>query len=176
MTLLAKRYARALFAAAEEAGATETVAADLGALREALAGEAGEIVLSPATSGTVRRQALDGLTGSAHELTRNLVGVALERRREAMLPELAGVFEQLMLDKAGIVVGELETALELGAGERKALETIAADLVGKTVRLEVRENPELLGGIRLRLGNTLYDGSVSCALAELHKQLLQTSL
>jgi F-type H+-transporting ATPase subunit delta len=176
MSLLAKRYARALFAAAEEAGATETIAADLRALHEALAGEAGEIVLSPATSGALRRQALGELTGSAHELTRNLVGIVLERRRQAMLSDLAGAFEQLMLDKAGIVAGELETARELDASERKALEKTAAELVGRTVQLEVRHNPELLGGIRLRVGNTLYDGSVACALAELEKQMLQTSL
>lgn len=177
MSLLARRYARALFESTEEAAATGSVSSDLAALRDAFDDpELRAVVLDPDTTGSVRRKALAKVTANAHELTRNLVGVVLERRRQALLPDLHAAFEALALEKQGIVTGQLETALPLADAERATIERTAAKLVGKTVRLEVRENRDLLGGIRLRVGNTLYDGSVQTALAELEKHLLQGSL
>ena len=74
MSLLAKRYARALFEAAEEKGAIEAVAADLAAIEVAFAEpQVRAMLLDPETPRATRQAALNKVVSSGHELTRNLI-------------------------------------------------------------------------------------------------------
>ena len=70
------------------------------------------------------------------------------------------------------VDGILETPRPLSDAEVASLATLASSLSGLKVTLAVKDNPDLIGGVRLRVGNTLYDGSVQAALQQLEKQLL----
>ena len=76
----------------------------------------------------------------------------------------------------GKVVGVVETAKLIDEAGIKVLEAHAAKLTGKNVTLEVEFNSDLIGGVRLRLGNTLYDGSVATILEDLERSLMEAPI
>lgn len=174
MSLLARRYATALFEVAETRGVTTAVLADLDKLSALFGTSEGRAFLSdPNTS----RSKLEAFLGRALEggdqVTRNVVGVILERRREQVLPALAAELRAMAQSKAGEAVAIVETARPLTEGDQTALREQLARLTGKRIVFEVRDNPDLLGGVRVRVGNTLYDGSLLGELEALQQTLLQ---
>ena len=177
MTLLARRYAEALYALADERGAVDAVGADLLALHEALASPAARaVVQSPDVTEPERRQVLARLTEGRDQLVGNLVGVLHHRRRLEVLFELQPAWRSLVMAARGEVDGVAESAHALGDDELAALEGLAGRLSGKKVRLTVAIRPELLGGVRLRIGNVLYDGSLRATLDQLETRLSQAAV
>lgn len=177
MTLLGKRYAQALHALAGERNAVDAVEQDLAALHQALASkEARAVVLSPDIGAGERAGLLDKLAAGRSELVRNTIGVLQHRRRLEVLFELYPEFRALVMVARGEIEGVAETAHELGDAEIAGLQALAQKLTGKRVRLAVRVQPETLGGVRLRLGNVLYDGSLRLALDQLEQRLAQASI
>ena len=173
MSVLGKRYAAALFQAASDAAAIDQVAADLGRVAAALRdGEVRAILFDPWTP----RAALERIVGGGHELTRNVISVLLGRRRESILPELEEAFADLVRQARGEAVGVVETAKAISDDELRAIEACASATVGAKVSLSVDLNPDLIGGIRVRVGNTLYDGSVATALEDLERRLVEAPL
>lgn len=173
MSLLAKRYARALFLAAAERDATDRVESDLDALATACADpEIGAILFAPEVPTHVKERALvELLAEHAHELTRNLVRVLLGRRRLALLPRLREPYRALVREARGEVEGLLETAWPLSAEEVAEIERALSEMEQRKVSLTVRENPDLIGGVRVTIGTTLYDASVVAALEEMERAL-----
>jgi F-type H+-transporting ATPase subunit delta len=172
MSLLANRYARALFEAALAQDAVDTIAGDL----EAIEGElqdprVRQFALSPDTPGTARKRAFDALTKGRHGLVRNLGGVLLARHRHGLLPQLRPAFRRLAMAHRGELDAVMETAVPVDDDTLGRVEARAETLCGKKVLLEVKQNPELIGGIRLRIGNTLWDNSVATAIEELERAL-----
>lgn len=177
MSLIAHRYAKALFLAATEKDAVDAVDRDLITFGAALENEEIRgILLNPDTGEDTRSKALQKLAAGGHELTRSLIGVLLRRRRVEVLPELPDAFRALVRASRNEADGVIESARELAPEQIAELEKVAARLSGKTVTLTQRVMPELLGGVRLRVANTLYDGSVATALQELEQQLMAAPL
>ena len=177
MTLLAKRYATALFALAKDKGATDVVAADLAALHGELhAPSAGALLTSPDVSAEERKAILGKLTEGRHELVANLVGVLQNRRRLEVLVDLPTAFRDLFMADRGEVEGQAESAHPIGADELASLTELACRLSGKKVVLTASHRPDLLGGVRLTVGNVLYDGSLRAALSQLQDKLQQSTV
>lgn len=177
MSLIAQRYAAALFEVAQTRGHTQAVAADLEQLHAALGTPEGRAFLTdPRVSAKTLADLLDRAMASGSESTRSFLRVLRERRRTAILPDLHAEFAALVRAKAGEAIAKVETARPLGDAEREALRKHLSRLSGKQVVLEVRDNPELLGGVRARIGNTLYDGSLLGELEALQQKLLQTPM
>ncbi len=177
MTLLAKRYAEALFALADERGAVDAVGGDVEVLHEALADPAlRAVVQSPDVTAVERERVLGKLTEGRSELLRNLVGVLHHRRRLEVLFDLRPAWRSLVMAARGEVEGIAETAHPLAEADIASLEALAGRLSGKKVSLTVAIRPELLGGVRLRVGNVLYDGSLRAALDQLETRLSQAAI
>lgn len=177
MSLATVRYARALFEVAESKGATDAVAADLAAIGEIVADDqVAAVVLRGEASGSVRRRAVEKIGEGRHELVRNLLGVLERRRRLELLGDLPETFAGLVRRARGTVVGVAEAAQPLTDEQLRGLEALAGKLSGKTVELGFRHEPGLMGGVRLRLGNTLYDGSVKTRLEDLRRRMLAAPL
>lgn len=175
MSLIATRYATALFEVAQEKNALDDVQKDLSGLAEMLADPAvGAVLLSPDTAQEVRSKAFDKILQGAHELTRNALQVILRRRRELILPDLSDAFAAQLRASRNQALGVVETAKPLDDAGLKALEEQASKLCGKEVTLEVRVDQDLIGGVRIRVGDDLYDGSVATALQELERRLMET--
>jgi F-type H+-transporting ATPase subunit delta len=109
-------------------------------------------------------------------LVANLVGVLQQRRRLDVLADMPTAFRDLFMQDRGEVEGVAESAHPLGADELTALTTLANRLSGKKVLLTSKHNPDLLGGVRLIVGNVLYDGSLRAALTQLQDKLQQSSV
>jgi len=177
MSLPVKRYANALYRAAEEKGQLDAVAGDLKALHEVLQDAEIQAVLNnPAAPARLCRALLEKATANCHELVQNFASVVQRRRRGDVLPEVWPAFHALLRKARGEVEGVVETARPLGPGDLETLQKMADSLTGSKVELSVVENPDLIGGVRLRVGNTLYDGSVAHSLEQLHKQLMAAPL
>jgi len=177
MTLLAKRYASALFTLAKEKGAVDAVGSDLAALHAELhAPGAAALLSSPDVALDERSAALAKLTAGRHELVSNLVGVMQHRRRLDVLADLPTAFRELLMVDRGEVEGVAESAHPLGDDELKALTELASRLSGKQVVLTAAHKPELIGGVRLVVGNVLYDGSLRAALDQLQDKLQHSAV
>ena len=177
MSLLARRYGTALFLAARERGVVDQVDDHLRRLHAALQDPAvRELATSPVVSATRRREVLLKVVPDAPDLVLNLIETAHRRRREEVLVEVYPEYRGLVMQERGQLDGVVETAQPLPEGELRRLEKLAGDLTGKQVSLDVRENPELIGGVRLHVGNTLFDGSVASALEDLEKQLMRAQV
>jgi F-type H+-transporting ATPase subunit delta len=102
-----------------------------------------------------------------------LLGVLQHRRRLDVLFDLHPAFHSLLLAERGEIEGVVESPHPLGEAEVAALQQLSGRLSGKKVSLRVALRPDLLGGVRLFLGNVLYDGSMKAALGQLEQKLLQ---
>ena len=177
MTLLAKRYASALFTLAKDKGAVDAVAADLASLHSELhAPGASALLSSPDVAADERNQVLGKLSQGRHELIANLIGVLQHRRRLEVLSDLPAAFRELWMLDRGEVEGVAQSAHPLGDDELKALTDLASRLSGKKVVLTAAHKPELIGGVRLVVGNVLYDGSLRAALDQLQTKLQHSSV
>ncbi|MFN3240233.1 MAG: ATP synthase F1 subunit delta [Planctomycetota bacterium] len=177
MTLLAKRYASALFTLAKDKGAVDAVASDLAALHGELhAPGAAALLDSPDVAADERTRILGKLTEGRHELVANLAGVLQYRRRLEVLKDLPTAFRELLMQDRGEVEGVAESAHPLGEQELAGLTDLASRLTGKKVVLTAAHKPELIGGVRLVVGNVLYDGSLRAALEQLESKLQHSSV
>lgn len=107
----------------------------------------------------------------ASKMTRNLVAVLIDNRRVAALSEIARQFQVELDLRMGIADAEITTARELGDDEKRTLERQIASLTGKKVRAHYRRDQTLLGGAVIKVGSTIYDGSVKGQLQRLKEQL-----
>lgn len=177
MSLLGKRYAEALYALAKGQGAADAVGGDLRAIAAALALPGAKAMLtSPDMTPPERQRLLDKLVAGRHPILKNTVGVLLQRRRLEVLFDLPAAFEALAMAERGEVAGTAEAAHVLSEAELQSLQQLAARLTGKQVKLTALHQADLLGGVRLRLGNVLYDGSLRAQLEQLQQKLMQATV
>lgn len=177
MTLLAKRYAAALFALAEQAGVADRVGQDLAGLHGELSVRAARTLLtSPDVAAAERGVVLEKLGHGRHQLVQNLIGVLEHRHRLPVLFDLHTAYHALLLERRGEIEGQVECARPVQDGQLAQLQALASRLTGKKVTLTAVARPELLGGVRLYVGNVLYDGSMKSALAQLGARLMEASV
>lgn len=114
--------------------------------------------------------AIAGESGLPKE-ARNFIGVLIEKHRLKVLPEITGQIKVELNDRLGIVEAEISSTRELGADERTQLEAQLAKTTGKKVQARYERNPSLLGGALVRIGSTIYDGSVRGQLQAIREQI-----
>ena len=169
----ARRYAEAVFEIAERDGTVELWLTQLNDVAEAVSRH--EVVRrleDPHVPLEARAQALHDVAGKEMlPQMSNLLGLVLRRRRLDSLPQIAREFKRLYNRRAGVVVATATSALELDQQEIAALTTRLETMTGKKVELATAVDPAILGGIQVRIGDTLYDGSVRGRLERLRSRL-----
>lgn len=176
---LAHRYARALLDVALEQDSDGAVAAALGAeLRGFAALVSGHHDLSralahPSVATEAKRRVLAALTeaGGASTLLRRLLEVVVSGDRLALLPALAEAYAERLRARRGVVAAEAVSAVPLPEDQRRDLVEALAGATGRSVELETRTDPALLGGLLLRMDGKTYDGTVRSRLAALRRRL-----
>lgn len=96
--------------------------------------------------------------------TRNFVAVLIDHGRIAFFAQIVDQFEKELGARMGFVDAEIVSAHELDSAERGNLEAQAARLTGKKVRAKFVKDESLIGGALVRVGSTIYDGSVRSRL------------
>jgi F-type H+-transporting ATPase subunit delta len=109
----------------------------------------------------------DGLTNEG----RNFLRVLLEGDRIAVLPEIQAMFETLKDSADGVAKATIETAFPLGSGELADLTAALERRFAKRIEATVVVRPELIGGARVTVGDTVVDGSVQEQLRAMAAQL-----
>jgi F-type H+-transporting ATPase subunit delta len=174
----ALRYADAAFQIAERDGNAPAWLKELDRAAALASNERAERILdNPSLPLEKRRELLEAALGK--ETPRpllNLLLLLLRRGRIELLPRVAAAFRDLVNRKAGITPALVISATELSAQDLRALEQRLEQLTGGRVDLEVRVDPSLLGGISVRVGDRLIDGSVRGRLERLRAQVVAGTL
>ncbi len=172
----ALRYARALLdVAVKEKAALEQIAAELAAVvdlfRQNPALE--KVMLNPAVPVPRKRAAMAALVDRARLLPilSKLLVLLAERDRLVLLPDLLTAFRERVLDYQQVVRAEVTTATPIGPDRALAIEQGLARVTGRTVRLGTRVDASMIGGVVARIGDTIYDGSVTRQLELMKKTL-----
>ena len=175
MSAVAQRYAAALADVAAERKNGDAVTRDLAAFAEAFASVADlrNALESPALNAEVKRSVIEQIAVKMKidEAVRNFIYLLVDHRRTEMLAEIQQAFREELNARMGIVEAEVTSARELSAGEKKDLTAVLERRTGKKVEARFQEDEALLGGAIVRLGSTIYDGSVREQLNRLREQL-----
>lgn len=167
----AARYADALFDLALEAGALSTVEADLKSLSAMIATsrDFSAFLKSPVYDAEEKARAAAALGDKAglSPLTKNFLGVIAKNRRLFALDAIAAAFAQRCASHRGEVSAEAVAAAPLNADQTKRLRGEIERVVGKAVNLNVKVDPELLGGMIVKVGSTMIDSSLKTKLNRL---------
>ena len=165
------QYANALADIALAQGAAEPAAKQLAAFGAAY-GESAELrtfLASPAVNIEAKHAVIEKLMArmGASKIIRNFLFVIADHRRTQLLPEIVNAFQQVIRQRAGIAEAEVTSAVEMTAAQKKEMAKTLASLTGKKVETKYSLDPALLGGAVVRIGDTIYDGSLRSRLSEL---------
>src|SRR5262249_36574746 len=108
----------------------------------------------------------------SNRLLRNFVAVLIDHKRIAHISGIAAQFKQDLDARMGIADARVSSAPKLSDAERKSLERQLAEITGKTVRATYAEEAGLLGGAVVRIGSTIYDGSVRGRLQRIKEEIV----
>jgi F-type H+-transporting ATPase subunit delta len=172
-----RMYARALFQAARDAGRLEEVATDLAALASALEEipELRAFLRNPQVEPAGKAAVLEEISAGADELVRNFLRMTAEKGRAGELAEMNAELDALVAREQNRLTVELTTAYELTDEEAQSIVRTIEAASGRTVDATRSVDPSLLGGIVLKVGSFLADGSVRGRLERLRQELATSS-
>ena len=174
MNPVARRYAQALYQEAAAANATDQVDADVQILGETMKGspELARLFASPVVSREKKEAVLKRLfEGRVGELTTRFIGLLVSKQREALVPAVVQAYNALRDEREGVVEAEVRSAQPLSADEADRIKAGLEARTGQTVRMHIKIQPDLIGGLVVRVGDTVYDRSVRHQLDTLREQL-----
>jgi len=167
---LARPYARAAFSLARDAGA-------LPAWSDALA-FAARVAADPQVAGLLGNPKLtqaDAATllapEGANALFGNFLGLLFDNRRLALLPEIAGLYDELRFEAERVVKARVTSAVALPAGELETIKAALSRRFGREVEIETAVDAELIGGAVIDAGDVVIDGSIKGKLGRLETAL-----
>jgi F-type H+-transporting ATPase subunit delta len=172
---LARRYARAVLGLAREQGALAAAGDDLARSAATFADATlRAVVLNPAVAMDSRRKVVDAIVQKLAVSTTvgNLIRLLADRDRLAVLPDVAREYQALVDRELGRARVTIRSAVALSDAQRGELERLALHLTGKSeVIASMQVDPDLIAGVVLDVGGTVYDGSVETQLARLAKSM-----
>jgi F-type H+-transporting ATPase subunit delta len=171
---LARRYARAVIELGTAHGNLDQIGADLRWLADAMhaSAELVTVLTNPAIRRGDRRKVIDGLLqrrGAAPH-SRNLVYLLLDGERLGSLEAISREVDAMIEAKAGRLAAEVTSARPLDAAQLSQITAALERLSGKKVAVTRRQDPDLLGGVVAKLGDTVYDGSLRTQLRTLRDE------
>lgn len=172
---LAGRYAAALYELASDQGAVAVVEADLQTLSTAIGESAdlGELLRNPQITRDAAASAIDGVANylGLAQLTRNFLGVLGGNRRLAALPDAIDAFVAIAAAQRGEVTADVTSAHPLDDGQIAQLAEKLAQSEGRTIKIRTSVDPEILGGLIVKIGSRQIDSSIRTRLNSLAQVL-----
>lgn len=172
---LAKRYASALADVSLAQFNADKVKADLNAFTDAFseAADLRHFLQSPAVGSELKDKVLHELATRMQidPLVRNFIRLIVSHRRAESLRDIQQAFQQELNARLGVAEAEITSARALTPAEKEQLTAALARRTGKKIEAHFREDKALLGGAVVRVGSTVYDGSVREQLVRMREQL-----
>jgi F-type H+-transporting ATPase subunit delta len=172
---IAQVYARALFEVASEQDALDRVHDELGAFADAMSGnrELMTFFFSPYFSGEEKKDGLQrAVTGASPAFT-NFLEALIERHRMPAIFRIRTEFNGLWDEARKLLPVQIISAIALGEDEVKSLGERIGRQVDRHVEVSAEVDPDILGGVVLRVGNVILDASIKNRLEQLRKQVAQ---
>lgn len=170
--IAAKRYAEAAYLIAQQDGTPDAWSAGLSNL-SALFGdeEAQQIFESTRVSAADKLALVEKALAGVDPLVMNLARLLLRRGKTALAPQIAEAFQELVDEANGISHATVTSAVPLTDQDLKAVERRLREITGGPVTVETRVDESILGGLVVRIGDRLIDGSTMSRLRALKRQL-----
>ena len=169
------QYANALADVVLEQGAADPARQQLADFVAAYAEstELRNFMASPAVSREAKHGVVEKIVAriGASRILRNFLFVIVDNQRTHLLPEVAASFEQVLRQRQGIAEAEVLSAVPLNDKQKTALLRNLESATGKKIQASYSLDPRLLGGAVVRIGDTIYDGSVRNQLDRLRQHL-----
>ncbi|PYI51132.1 F0F1 ATP synthase subunit delta [Paenibacillus flagellatus] len=175
-TIVAKRYAKALFEVAQARGKVADVEQELQAIATALEAnpDYAGLLEHPNIGASVKASMLkQAFEGKVSEEVQNTLQLLVQRGREAILADLVSHYSRIANDALGQAQAKVYTPRPISAEESDQIAAAFGQVTGKTIRIENIVDPSLIGGLQVRIGDRLYDGSVSGKLQRMERALNQ---
>jgi len=165
--VLAGRYAAALFAAASAKAEDQKVQAELGAARELLLDREALLRHPRVPAAEKRKIAHAQLSGKVGAVTQRFVELLIDKKRYELFPMIAAVYARLASERRGVAKALVRTARPLGAEAQKQLAARLKGFAGRDIELDVKEDPDLIGGVSVKIGDWVLDSSLRGQLRRL---------
>ena len=132
-----------------------------------------EVWEAPSIPAEQKRHLLDAIAAreGLSRAARNFVAVLIDHRRIPFLGPVAKQLEHELDERMGYAEAEITSARELDAAERRTLEAQVAKMTGKQVRARYIQDHAILGGAVVKVGSTIYDGSVKGQLERIRQAI-----
>jgi F-type H+-transporting ATPase subunit delta len=172
---IAEVYARSLFEVAKERDALDLVREQLGQFADALSEERqlAQFFFSPYFSSAEKKDGLEKLIDGADEIFMNFLQALIERHRMPAIFRIRGRYDQLWDDENKLLPVQVTSAIELDQKTIRSIGDRIGEQTGLKVELSSDVDPDILGGIVLRVGNFILDASIRNRLNQLRKQVAQ---
>lgn len=171
----ARRYSKALFELAKEAGEVAQVGGELADIGDLLEGnpELHDVLFRPLHPVAQRRAVLDGVTRrlGASTAVQSFFSLLIDQRRLVDFPAIREEFERLASEAAGLRRAEVVSAGALQDDQLERLRRALSTRTGGEVEVSVRVDPSLLGGVIAKIGDLVFDGSLRTQLRQLRANL-----
>jgi len=168
----AKRYARAVFELAQEDKDLAAWGRRVERVAQALGDEETRRLLgNPSLPMEARIEALEAAAKGWDQPAKNLAKLLVAAGRTGSAGDVADEYQRLVDEAEGRVQATATTAVELAAQDRNRLSRELASSLGREVRLDVKVDPSIIGGLVLQFGDSLIDASVATRLQQLRRRL-----
>ncbi len=172
---IARRYAHALADVAEARGDQARTLEELQEIRRLFkeVAELREVFNNPAVDRTRKENLLQAILGKTglSPITANFLRLLLRNHRLGQLPEITDQYVAELDRRQGITPVEVHAARPLTAEEKQRLQSRFEGLTGRSVRMTFSSDDHLIGGVSVRCGSEVYDGSIRTQLQTLRRQL-----
>jgi F-type H+-transporting ATPase subunit delta len=169
----AKRYAQAVFSLGKERGTLDAWQSDLALLSNVVSdGRVATFLTNPSVPAERKIAALEStLDTNVQPETRNLARLLIERDRTVLVPEIEEIFADQLRAERGIAVAQVTTAEPLSPAKQELVREKLEAMTGKRIELAMKIDPDIIGGIVIRIGDQVIDGSVRNKLERLRSRL-----
>lgn len=168
---LAARYALALYDLADESGAIDAVAADLGGLESAIedSDDFVRFIKSPVLSrdDQIKGIAAVAAQGGLSAISQKFLGLVASNRRLFALPDMIRSFQAILAARRGLVTADVTVAAELTDSQSQSLADSLKAAIGTSVAVTTKIDPSILGGLIVRVGSRMVDSSLKSKLQRL---------
>jgi len=174
-TILAKRYAKALFAVSREEGKSEAYRETLNVLGDFLKNypEAMDALTNLLYPMELKEKVMAHLISElqASQYMANFLNLVVQKKRADILPEIAAQFQDLVDADQNVSRGTVIAALELSGELQAKVQSALENITGKKVILTTKIDPSIIGGIVAKVGDLVMDGSIKTQLAGLNESI-----
>ena len=173
---LSRRYSKALFQLAREAGEEEKIGQEIEQFYAAYSSsELHQVLTNPAFSIEARKKILTQVVRGQQlaPLTVRFLSLLLDRDRLGQLDGIVSCYRRLLNESKGRLEAKVVSASELEAAAVERLRERLGELSGKEIILQKQVDPELLGGLLIELAGTVYDGSIRTQLEKMKQRIVR---